>query len=53
VTLLDTQLDGMPEGARLFPGLTVHTDIKAGSRSVLGYFLYPLSRGLHEGLREP
>jgi hemolysin D len=53
VTLLDTQLDGMPEGARLFPGLTVHTDIKAGSRSVLGYFLYPLARGLHEGLREP
>jgi HlyD family secretion protein len=53
VMLLGARLDGMPEGARLFPGMTVHTDIKAGSRSVLGYFLYPLSRGLRESLREP
>jgi HlyD family secretion protein len=53
VELLDTHLDHVPPGARLFPGMTLTAEIKGGTRSVLSYFLYPLSRGLHESMREP
>jgi HlyD family secretion protein len=53
VELVDTKLDRMPEGARLIPGMTVSADIKVGSRSVLSYFLNPVTRGLDESMREP
>ncbi len=53
IELLTTRLQHLPEGARLFPGMTLTAEIKAGSRSVLSYFLYPLTRGLSESLREP
>ena len=53
VELLATRLSHVPPGARLFPGMAVIADIRAGSRSVLSYFLYPLTRGLSESLREP
>ena len=33
--------------------MTLTAEIKAGSRSVLSYFLYPLTRSLTESLREP
>jgi hemolysin D len=47
------QLAKMPEGARLIPGMTMSADIKVGSRSVLAYFLNPVTRGLDESMREP
>jgi hemolysin D len=53
VELVKTQLERMPEGARLTPGMTVQADVKVGSRSVMSYFLNPLRRGLDEALREP
>lgn len=53
VELVDTKLDRMPDGARLIPGMTVSADIKVGSRSVLSYFLNPVTRGLDESMREP
>jgi hemolysin D len=53
VELVNTHLDRMPEGARLIPGMTVSADIKVGSRSVLSYFLNPVTRGLDESMREP
>jgi HlyD family secretion protein len=53
VELLDMRLANLPTGARLFPGMTLTAEIKAGSRSVLSYFLYPLTRGLSESVREP
>ncbi len=53
VELLGTKLENMPDRARLFPGMTLTAEINAGSRSVLSYFLYPLTRGLRESIREP
>jgi HlyD family secretion protein len=53
VELSDTRLEHVVGGARLFPGMTLTAEIKAGTRSVLSYFLYPLTRGLRESLREP
>jgi HlyD family secretion protein len=35
------------------PGLTVEAEINAGKRTVISYFLYPLTRGLDESLHEP
>jgi len=46
-------LGNLPDGARLTPGMTLSAEIMVGSRSVLGYFLYPVTRGLQESLREP
>jgi HlyD family secretion protein len=53
VELLDGRLLHASGGANLIPGMTLSAEINAGSRSVLGYFLYPLTRGLNESLREP
>jgi hemolysin D len=53
VELPRPQLAKMPEGARLIPGMTMSADIKVGSRSVLAYFLNPVTRGLDESMREP
>ena len=43
----------LPPGTALIPGMTLLAEIKVGERSVLGYFLNPLLRGLQESLREP
>ena len=43
----------MPADFRLIPSMAVTAEIKAGEHSVLSYLLYPLLRGLDEGLREP
>jgi hemolysin D len=43
----------VPEHFRLIPGMAVTAEIKAGERSVISYFLYPLLRGLDESIREP
>lgn len=40
-----------PEG--LMPGMTLTSDIAAGQRTLLSYFLDPLLDGLSESLREP
>ena len=47
------QLRGLPTAFRLLPGLTIEAEINAGKRSVISYFLYPLTRGLDESLHEP
>ena len=53
VELADTALQGMPEGARLIPGMTLAAEIRVGTRSVISYILYPMTRGIQESLREP
>lgn len=53
VHLVNTKLESLPEGARLIPGMTLSAEIKVGSRSVLSYFLNPLTKGLSESIREP
>jgi len=53
VELTDTSLENMPSGARLIPGMTLAAEIHVGSRSVLSYFLNPITRGFRESIREP
>lgn len=53
VTLVDTHLTDMPNGARLLPGMTATAEIKVGRRRVISYVLYPIVKGLDESMREP
>ncbi|MEQ1866004.1 MAG: HlyD family type I secretion periplasmic adaptor subunit [Micropepsaceae bacterium] len=53
VELVDTRLESQPAGARLIPGMTLAAEVKVGSRSVMSYFLSPITRGLRESIREP
>jgi HlyD family secretion protein len=53
VKLTSTELRNVPSSFRLIPGMAVTAEIKAGERSVISYFLYPLLRGLDESIREP
>jgi HlyD family secretion protein len=53
VELPNTKLDNLPPGARLIPGMTMVAEIKVGRRSVMSYFLNPLTRVLGESIREP
>ena len=53
VTLGDVLLAGEGGDLKSTDGLTVSAEIMVGTRSVLGYFLYPITRGLQESIREP
>lgn len=53
VELTATDLRDVPSSSRLIPGMAVTAEIKAGERTILSYFLYPLLRGLDESIREP
>lgn len=53
IALTNTKLEKMPETARLIPGMTLSAEIMVGRRSVISYFLYPITRALHESIREP
>jgi len=53
ITLTRQNKANMPDGAGLFPGMTVTAEVNVGSRNVLAYFLYPITRGFGESLREP
>jgi hemolysin D len=49
----DLKLHSVPQDFRFIPGMTIQAEIKAGRRSVISYFLYPLLRGLDESFHEP
>ncbi len=53
VSLDSLELKDMNKGSGLIPGMTLSADIKIGSRSVLGYFLNPITRTFQESIREP
>ena len=53
VEMTATDLRDVPRSFRLIPGMAVTAEIKAGERTILAYFLYPLLRGLDESIREP
>jgi HlyD family secretion protein len=53
VELTSTKLEAMPTGSKLIPGMTMAAEIKVGTRSIISYFLNPLTRGLSESIREP
>ncbi len=43
----------MPADFRLVPGMTLSSDIKIGSRTVITYITWPLLRVFGESIREP
>ncbi|MCF8034711.1 MAG: HlyD family type I secretion periplasmic adaptor subunit [Desulfarculaceae bacterium] len=51
--ILDAKLRATPPDFRLIPGMALTAEIKVGERSVLSYLLYPIIKGLDEGIREP
>jgi hemolysin D len=53
IKLTSAELRNVPNHFRLIPGMAVTAEIKAGERTVLSYFLYPLFRGLDESICEP
>jgi len=53
VSLNSVKLLNAPPGAHLFPGMTMTAEIKIDRRSVLGFFLTPITKGLTESIREP
>jgi HlyD family secretion protein len=53
IELLDGKLENIPEGAHLIAGMTLVADIKTGTRSVISFFLGPLTEVLGESVREP
>jgi len=53
VTVDSVKLRNIPPGVQMIAGMTVSAEIKVGARSVLGFFLYPLTRGITESMREP
>ena len=53
VEFTNMQLEDLPEGSRLIPGMTLRAEIKVGKRSVLSYFLNPITRVFGESIREP
>ena len=46
-------LTGLPPGTGPMTGMTCAGDIRVGTRSVLEYFLTPITRGFASSLREP
>jgi HlyD family secretion protein len=53
IQLTSKELRNVPSSFRLIPGMSVTVEIKAGERTILSYFMYPLLRGLDESIREP
>ena len=53
IELQEQTLQNLPEGVHLIPGMTLLAEIKVGTRSIISYFLNPITRGLGESVREP
>ncbi len=53
IELEDQTLQHLPEGVQLIPGMTLLAEIKVGTRSIISYFLNPITRGLGESVKEP
>lgn len=53
IQLTSTQLKGLPNHARLLPGMTVSAEIGVGKRTLISYILWPLIKALNESVREP
>ncbi|HEY5208987.1 MAG TPA: HlyD family type I secretion periplasmic adaptor subunit [Stellaceae bacterium] len=47
------RLRNVPADFQLIPGMTTTAEIKSGSRRLISYLLYPLTRGFDEAFREP
>jgi hemolysin D len=46
-------LKRVPSDTQLVPGMTLTAEIRVGERTVISYFLYPLTKAFGESIREP
>ncbi len=53
ITIGEPRLENMKADARLLPGMTLSAEVVVGDRSVISYLVWPLTKGLHEAIREP
>lgn len=53
VALGSLQLEGLPDQAKLLPGMTLSAELLVGKRSVMSYLLWPLTKAAKESIREP
>ena len=53
IALTSQHLPAPSQDLQLIPGMTATAEMLVGRRRVISYFLYPLLRGLDEGIREP
>lgn len=53
IAITSNSLRNVPSTFRLLAGMPLSAEIKVGKRSVLSYFLSPITKGLEEGMREP
>jgi HlyD family secretion protein len=53
VALEPARLVDLPSGTGPMPGMTVAGDVHVGTRTVLAYFLAPITRGFAQSLHEP
>ena len=52
VYLVKVQLTDVPEDINVISGLTGSLEIKTGTRSVMSYFLEPITQGLGNSMKE-
>jgi hemolysin D len=50
---MNNTLKQVPKDTQLVPGMTLTAEIKVSERSVISYFLYPLTKAFGESIREP
>ena len=53
VSEMANTLKQVPKDTQLVPGMTLTAEIKVSERSVISYFLYPLTKAFGESIREP
>jgi HlyD family secretion protein len=53
VDIGDARLEDVPPGTGPIPGMTLSGDVRVGTRSVLAYFLAPITRGFRQSFHEP
>jgi HlyD family secretion protein len=53
VNITSSTLEELPPGTGPIPGMTLSGDVRVGTRSVLAYFLAPITRGFRQSFHEP
>jgi len=53
VDITSSALDDLPRGTGPLPGMTLSGDVRVGTRSVIAYFLAPITRGFKQSFHEP
>ncbi len=53
IDITDNHLHNLPRNDRLIPGMPLKAEIKVGGRSVISYFMKPITGGMNDSMHEP